>query len=101
MTVRRFFATLRMTILGAQSLYSVNELVNTYRDDIKEGPAPNCTEHLGNGTVLPFRRNDNDCITGWSHRLAWPRTAPSQGADTGSNPVGTTISTPGISNSFP
>ena len=27
---------------------------------------------------------------GWSHRLAWPRTEPSQGSDTGSNPVGTT-----------
>jgi hypothetical protein len=27
----------------------------------------------------------------WSHRLAWPRTEPSQGSDTGSNPVGTTI----------
>ena len=26
----------------------------------------------------------------WSHRLAWPRTEPSQGSDTGSNPVGTT-----------
>jgi hypothetical protein len=25
-----------------------------------------------------------------SHRLAWPRTEPSQGSDTGSNPVGTT-----------
>jgi hypothetical protein len=29
-----------------------------------------------------------DC---WSHRLAWPRTEPSQGLNTGSNPVGTTI----------
>ena len=28
----------------------------------------------------------------WSHRLAWPRTEPSQGLNTGSNPVGTTIS---------
>ena len=28
--------------------------------------------------------------TSWSHRLAWPRTVPSQGTDTGSNPVGTT-----------
>ena len=27
---------------------------------------------------------------GWSHRLAWPRTEPSQGLNTGSNPVGTT-----------
>ena len=26
----------------------------------------------------------------WSHRLAWPRTEPSQGLNTGSNPVGTT-----------
>ena len=25
-----------------------------------------------------------------SHRLAWPRTEPSQGLNTGSNPVGTT-----------
>jgi hypothetical protein len=29
----------------------------------------------------------------WSHRLAWPRTEPSQGLNTGSNPVGTTILT--------
>lgn len=35
---------------------------------------------------LPFP----SVTTGWSHRLAWPRTEPSQGSDTGSNPVGTT-----------
>ena len=29
-------------------------------------------------------------IVVWSHRLAWPRTEPSQGLNTGSNPVGTT-----------
>ncbi|CUS37307.1 hypothetical protein COMA2_30196 [Candidatus Nitrospira nitrificans] len=29
-------------------------------------------------------------VPGWSHRLAWPRTEPSQGLNTGSNPVGTT-----------
>ena len=29
-----------------------------------------------------------------SHRLAWPRTEPSQGSDTGSNPVGTTNLSP-------
>ena len=29
-------------------------------------------------------------IDTWSHRLAWPRTEPSQGLNTGSNPVGTT-----------
>src|SRR4029077_15811850 len=29
-------------------------------------------------------------IDSWSHRLAWPRTEPSQGLNTGSNPVGTT-----------
>ncbi|SLM46733.1 protein of unknown function [Nitrospira japonica] len=33
------------------------------------------------------------CRPPWSHRLAWPRTEPSQGSDTGSNPVGTTIPT--------
>ena len=30
-------------------------------------------------------------LDSWSHRLAWPRTEPSQGLNTGSNPVGTTI----------
>src|SRR6185503_9925714 len=29
-------------------------------------------------------------LDSWSHRLAWPRTEPSQGLNTGSNPVGTT-----------
>ena len=33
MTVRRFFATLRMTILGDQSLYFVSEFLNTDKGD--------------------------------------------------------------------
>src|SRR5215203_5069245 len=35
-----------------------------------------------------------DTEHGWSHRLAWPRTEPSQGLNTGSNPVGTTTVSP-------
>ena len=35
-------------------------------------------------------RAGSPICSGWSHRLAWPRTEPSQGLNTGSNPVGTT-----------
>ena len=34
----------------------------------------------------------------WSHRLGWSRTAPSQGADTGSNPVGITNNSLNVNN---
>ena len=82
----------------APSIFSVSyfSACNTYYQAILqsvENPAPDCTACFGNGRVLSFRCNEHDCITrDWSHRLAWPRTAPSQGADTGSNPVGTTNS---------
>jgi hypothetical protein len=35
-------------------------------------------------------RSTRQTVLEWSHRLAWPRTEPSQGLNTGSNPVGTT-----------
>ena len=38
----------------------------------------------------PMLRSVLGVVPGWSHRLAWPRTEPSQGLNTGSNPVGTT-----------
>ena len=41
-------------------------------------------------TVLRYPLCSCYATTGWSHRLAWPRTEPSQGSNTGSNPVGTT-----------
>ena len=39
---------------------------------------------------LKKQRSNPFTECGWSHRLVWPRTEPSQGSDTGSNPVGTT-----------
>ena len=44
---------------------------------------------VANGKALMLRSRSHRG-SGWSHRLAWPRTEPSQGLNTGSNPVGTT-----------
>ena len=41
-----------------------------------------------------YRQHSVPSLHLWSHRLAWPRTEPSQGSDTGSNPVGTTTVSP-------
>jgi hypothetical protein len=49
------------------------------------GVALRCKRKTAYATVPPLRS-----FPGWSHRLAWPRTEPSQGLNTGSNPVGTT-----------
>jgi hypothetical protein len=44
---------------------------------------------IANGKPLMLR-SIRRTVLEWSHRLAWPRTEPSQGLNTGSNPVGTT-----------
>ena len=55
-----------------------------------DGAAVRCKEKTACATVHLSDR------FGWSHRLAWPRTEPSQGLNTGSNPVGTTILSPAV-----
>src|SRR5689334_11402379 len=68
---------------------------------VSRNPGPRQGDGIENVTGLMIPSELRLQVAPWSHRLAWPRTEPSQGSDTGSNPVGTTTVSPHLARRLP